>query len=39
MYSLKETVLKRWVYVADFAHDEMTVTAGAVDKYARVVVS
>ncbi len=27
------------VYVADFAHDEMTVTAGAVDKYARVVVS
>ncbi len=27
------------VYVADFAHDEMTVSAGAVDKYARVVVS
>lgn len=27
------------VYVADFAHDEMTVSAGAVDKYARAVVS
>ena len=27
------------VFVADFAHDTMTVTSGAVDKYARVVVS
>ena len=27
------------VFVADFAHDAMTVTSGAVDKYSRVVVS
>ena len=27
------------VFVADFAHDTMTVTSGAVDKYSRVVVS
>lgn len=27
------------VFVADFAHDSMTVTSGAVDKYSRVVVS